>query len=487
MALKLNLVQLKEHGTVAEAKQDIVHISGLSNCMNGQLVTFTEGTEGVIVGFNEDYSLVLILKEEATVKPGDRASSAIETYNVPVGLDFLGRHVNALCEPVDNKGRITADAQYPIFGEAPSVLERVPLTEVIPMGTKIVDMMIPVGKGQRELIIGDRMTGKTTVAVDAMLAQQDTGVICIYCCIGKAESALGKVIEVFEQNGLWDHGIIVSATAAESMGKQYLAPYVATSIGEYFMYEHGRDVLVVYDDLTKHAWTYRQMSLLLERSPGRDAYPGDIFYLHSQLVERACKLTPERGGGSMTHLPIIETLQGDLAGYIPSNTVSMTDGQIYMSTSLFAEGFKPAIDMGLSVSRIGSKVQWPAMRELASMLRLEYIKYKELQQLTRVKAGISPAVEKRLKRGAVVSALLKQPHSTPIPMEDQVAILYAFREGLFDGRAPTDVPTMIEKLISRLRHADGDVLAKLAETKELTEEIKETLDNEFARFRNTGL
>ena len=487
MALKINLVQLKEHGTVAEVKQDIVHVTGLSNCMNGQLVQFSEGTEGVIVGFNEDYSLVLLLREAGSIKPGDRASSAIETFCVPVGENFIGRHVSALCDPIDNKGPIIASKKYPIFGQAPAVLDRVPLVECLPSGTKIVDMMIPLGKGQRELIIGDRMTGKTTIATDAFIAQKGTGVICIYCCVGKAEAALAKVMDVFHQKNIWEYGLVVSATAAQSMGQQYLAPYVATSIAEYFMREQGRDVLVVYDDLTKHAWTYRQMSLLLERSPGRDAYPGDIFYLHSQLVERAGKLTPELGGGSMTQLPIIETLQGDVTGYIPSNTISMTDGQIYMNSNLFAEGFKPAIDTGLSVSRIGSKVQWPAVKALAGMMRLEYLKYKELVQLTRVKAGVSEQVEKSLKRGRIVTELLKQPNDCPVPMADQVVCLYAFEQGFFEDANPEDVQPMLKKLISRVRHSGNGIIEKLIETRELTEEIKEMLTNEFARFRNTDI
>ncbi|TFH16089.1 MAG: F0F1 ATP synthase subunit alpha [Lentisphaerales bacterium] len=487
MALKINIVQLKESGVVVEVKQDIAHINGLSNCMNGQLVQFPAGSEGVIVGFNEDYALVLLVHEGGPVKPGDKVTSSLETFSIPVGNEFIGRTVNALGKAADGGPTIHGEKKYPIFGTAPSVLDRIPLTEVFASGTKIVDMMIPLGKGQRELIIGDRMTGKTTIATDAILTQKNTGVICIYCCIGKAEASLQKVMEIFNENDVWKYGLIVSATASDSMGQQYLAPYVATSIGEYFMYEHGKDVLVVFDDLTKHAWTYRQMSLLLERSPGRDAYPGDIFYLHSQLVERACKLSPQLGGGSMTHLPIIETLQGDVTGYIPSNTISMTDGQIYMNSALFGEGFKPAIDLGLSVSRIGSKVQWPAVKELSGMLRLEYVKFKELQKLTRVKAGVSEDVERRLNKGLAVQELLKQLNSRPVPMEEQVVLLYAFRQGVLEGHRPEDIRGVLDAIIKRVKLDKPEVVEELIKVKELTVAMKEALDEEFARFRHTAV
>lgn len=487
MDFKINLLQIKERGTVSEMKQDIVHVVGLANCMNGQLVQFEDVAEGIIVGFDQDHALVLIVAQTGAVKPGDRATSLIQSFSVPVGDAFIGRRVDGLAMPLDGRGAIVASKRYPIFGTAPSVLDRRQLTEVLPTGLKILDMMIPIGKGQRELIIGDRMTGKTTIATDAILMQKNTGTICIYCCIGKAEAALAKVIELFDSADVWKYGIIVAATASESMGKQYLAPYVATSIGEYFMHEKGRDVLVVFDDLTKHAWTYRQMSLLLERSPGRDAYPGDIFYLHSQLVERAGRLSIMRGGGSMTHLPIVETLQGDVTGYIPSNTISMTDGQIYMNTTLFGEGFKPAIDVKLSVSRIGSKVQWPAMKKLSAMMRLEYLSFLQLLKLTRVKAGVSAEVENRLRRGKIVAELLKQTNNAPVSLEEQVITLYAFREGFFDQCQPEEIQPRLKNLIAGIRRDRPELLIEMTKAKDLTEEIKEGLKNEFARNRNSAV
>lgn len=485
MPPKINLLTMKEHGTVAEIRQDVVHVVGLTNCLNGQLVLIGNGVRGVILGFDPDYVLVLLVDEGTGVKPGDRVISAMDEFRIPVGMDFVGRRVNALAAPVDGGPPIRPDAQYPIFGVAPSVLERIPLSDELQTGTKIIDMMKPVGKGQRMLILGDRMTGKTTIGVDAILSQKGRNVICIYCCIGKAEAAINRVANVFERHGVWSYGLIVGAAASDPMGQQYLAPYVATSIGEYFMYEKHADVLVVFDDFTKHAWAYRQISLLLERAPGRDAYPGDIFYIHSQLVERACKLNASRGRGSMTHLPIVETQQGDLAGYIPSNIVSMTDGQIYTSTTLFGEGFKPAIDMGLSVSRIGSKVQWPAIKKLTSMLQLEFVRYKELERLTRIRAGASAEVEERLRRGRVLEAVLKQDENKPVCTEDLTIILFAFKNGFLAGAEPEDVRPRLELLLQQVRRDSPALIEELTSRKELTDSIKEALSEHLARFTHT--
>ena len=467
LTMKISPLQMKEYGVVSEIKQGIAHVTGLTNCMNGQLVHFDGGSQGTIVGFDNGYELVMIVKEGAKTKPGDKLYSTIESCTVPVGEQFLGRMINGLGEPVDGLGPIKADRRQPIFNQSPSVLERTPLKESLETGVKILDMMNPVGKGQRQLILGDRVTGKTTIATDAILNQRGKGVICIYCCIGKAEASLNKVLDLFRENDVMSYGIIVSATAASAVGQQYLAPYVAASMGEYFM-EKGRDVFVVFDDLTKHAWVYRQMSLLLERSPGRDAYPGDIFYLHSQLVERAGKLRPERGSGSMTFFPIVETVQGDVTGYIPTNIISMTDGQIYVSTPLFTEGFKPAIDIGLSVSRIGSKVQWPAMRKLAGILRLEYIQYKELEKLTRIKAGVSAAVEKRLQKGKVVAEILKQDKNAPVPIEEQVVILYALANGFMEDLKPDQVVAYQTGLMTKIKADKPELLQELVRKKDLT-------------------
>lgn len=487
MALKIDFLKLKEHGVVAEIRQDVVNVTGLTNCMNGQLVHIGDSSRGVIVGFDPDYVLVLLVESRGSIKPGDEVTTTLDEYRVPVGEAFIGRRVNGLAKPVDGGGPVKESKAYPIFGKAPTVLERIPLAEVMQTGTKIVDMCKPVGKGQRMLIIGDRMTGKTTVGVDAILNQKGKNVICIYCCIGKAESALAKVLEAFDQGNVWSYGFVVAATASDSMGQQYLAPYVASSLGEYFMYEKHADVLVVFDDFTKHAMAYRQISLLLDRSPGRDAYPGDIFYIHSQLVERAGKLNAARGSGSMTYLPIVETQQGDVAGYIPSNIISMTDGQVYMSANLFGEGFKPAIDMGLSVSRIGNRVQWPAMRKMTNMLQLEFVRYKELEKLTRIKAGASADVEKRLKRGRVIEAVLRQAANSPVPMEMQVLILFALQNGFFLEVEPDQVQNRFEDLMKQMRLQCPDLIKELIAGQKMTDLLKEGFNEQLAKFNHSAV
>ncbi len=485
MALNLNLLKLKEFGTVAEIRQDVVSVSGLSNCMNGQLVLIEDKAKGVIVGFDPDYVLVLIVKAIGKIKPGDKVTTTLDAFKVPVGMSFLGRRVNALAEPIDGHGGIKEDDLYPIFNTAPTVLQREPLNQVLETGTKSIDMTLPIGKGQRMLILGDRMTGKTSVCVDAIINQRGKNVICIYCGIGKAEAALDRVSEAFNAEDVWDYGIMVTAGAADSMGQQYLVPYVATSIGEYFMYKKGMDVLVVFDDFTKHAWAYRQISLLLERAPGRDAYPGDIFYIHSQLVERAGKMKPELGGGTMTHLPIVETQQGDFAGYIPSNIISMTDGQVFLNTALFGEGFKPAVDMGLSVSRIGSKVQWPAMKKPTSMLKIDYVRFRELEKLTRIKAGSSSDLDARLEKGKVLEEVLKQDERKPWPMEDQVLLLFALQNGLFTGVAPREVRPLTARFVEHLRLRRADLVEALVNGKTMTEMLAKGLLDELNAFKNT--
>jgi len=487
MGLNLNLLKLREFGTVAEIRQDVISVTGLANCMNGQLVTIENKAKGVIVGFDPDYVLVLVVQMHGKVKPGDRVTTTMDEFKIPVGESVLGRRVNALVEPLDGRGPISADKSYPIFNTAPTVLERDPLETVLATGTKMIDMTLPIGRGQRMLILGDRMTGKTTVCVDAIVNQKGKDVICIYCGIGKAEAAIDRVSEIFDLEEVWDYGIMVTAGASDSMGQQYLVPYVAASIGEYFMYEKGRDVLIVFDDFTKHAWAYRQISLLLERAPGRDAYPGAIFYIHTQLVERAGRMKKELGGGTTTHLPIVETLQGDFAGYIPSNIISMTDGQVFLNAALFSEGFKPAVDMGLSVSRIGSKVQWPAMKKPTAMLKIDYVRFKELEKLTRLKAGKSTEVEERLRQGKILEEVLKQDQNHPVAMEDQVMLLFALHNGLFKEVNPADVHTVTANFIEAVRANRPEIVEKLVEGCTMTEEIEQGLKDELAKFQNSAV
>lgn len=474
------MLQFKETGQVIEIRQTIAKVSGLSTCLNGQQIYFSDDAPGMVVGFTEDEASVLLLKGSQNLRAGDPVYGLREIFDIPVGEAFLGRIVSPLGEPLDGKGPIRTTQRRSIFCDAPAVLDRRPVTDPLGTGVKILDNMIPIGRGQRQLILGDRMTGKTTILTDTILNQKGRGIICIYCLIGKSESALNKVLQLFVESGVMDYTIVVAATASMPVGQQYLAPYSACSIGEPFMYK-GQHVLVGFDDFTRHAWIYRQISLLLERSPGREAYPGDIFYLHSQMIERAANLLPEHGGGSMTFLPIVETLQGDVTSYIPTNLISMTDGQIYLSTTLFSEGFKPAIDLGLSVSRIGSKVQWPAIKKLSGMLRLDYLQYRELEKLARVKSGGAEDIETKLKRGRVLTEIIKQDRNRPVPLEEQVVLFYFFREGKLDTISIEQARIFRNCLGRWVNKANPELLSKLAKEKALTPEIEKDL-KELVQF-----
>jgi F-type H+-transporting ATPase subunit alpha len=406
----------------------IARIVGLPSCISGQLVTFASEVRGMVVGFQPQEVQALILGDAAEIRTGEEVFGRPEPLRIPVGEGFVGRLVNSLGVPLDGRGPIPADAFYPIFRKSAGVMERVPITRALETGIKMLDTMIPIGKGQRELILGDRMTGKTTLALDIILNQRDKGVVCVYCCVGRSYSNLRKVVQFLETSGAFSHTFVVVETAAAPPARQFLTPYSATAMGEFFM-DRGRDVLVVFDDLTKHAWIHRQISLLLGRPPGREAYPGDMFYIHSQLLERAAALSPEWGSGSMTFLPLVETQQGDVTGHIPSNTISITDGQIYLSSNLFTEGMKPAIDLRLSVSRIGSKVQSPALREVSKPLRLEYLQFKELERVAKLRATFSEEAITRLKAGAVLRELLIQEKGRPVPPEEEIVLFQAYRSG----------------------------------------------------------
>jgi F-type H+-transporting ATPase subunit alpha len=473
--------ETKEVGTVIEIKKAIASVAGLPNCLYGQMVYFPNDLMGMVVGFNEDRVMVMVLGDETQLKSGDEVVGKAEPFRVPVGDRFIGRVVDALGRPCDGRGKIEADDAYEAFKVAPGVMERTPVTDQLYTGTKILDAIIPIAKGQRELIIGDRMTGKTVLGVDAILNQRGKDVICIYCCIGRSETSLTKIVQLLKERGAMDYTIVAAATAARSSGEQYLIPYTAATLGEYFM-AHGRDVLVVFDDLTKHAWVHRQISLLLERSPGREAYPGDVFYIHSSLLERAGRIRPDLGGGTMTFLPIVETQQGDVTGHIPSNIISITDGQIYMSSSLFTEGFKPAIDFGLSVSRIGSKIQCPAMKELSRKLRLEYIQYKSFLRLTNVKSTLTAEGEARLRAGEAMTHILTQDKNRPASLEEQVVLLSTLRSPALerlDARGWKRVKAGIFPFLLKTRAA---VIREIGTEQRLTPGIKEGLEAGFQEF-----
>ena len=454
--MALDRIQIREVGEVAEIRKDIARVTGLTHCMNGEVLDFTENARGMVVGFDEKAAFVVLLGRVEEVRVGSRAMSRLEPFSMPAGEGYLGRIVNALALPLDGGPEIVPDARVPLFREAPGVLDRVPISRVFETGILSMDSTTPIGRGQRELIIGDRMTGKTTICVDAILNQRGKDVLCIYCCVGRSYSSLRRVVETLKLHGALDYTIVVAATGSMCSGEQYLVPYTATALGEYFM-DRGRDVFVVFDDLTKHAWAYRQMSLLLERPPGRECYPGDIFYLHSQLMERAGQLTPELGGGSMTFFPIVDTLQGDVTGFIPSNLISMTDGQIYMDTMLFNSGFRPAIDLGLSVSRIGNKVHSPFMRRLSAMLRLEYVQYHDLLKKTRFTAGISDDLRERLRPGEILTQLFTQDGNAPYPAATELAFLYALREKLLNKFGTSQVQRFKHEFMDYLRQHGPDL------------------------------
>ncbi|MBI5150397.1 MAG: F0F1 ATP synthase subunit alpha [Candidatus Omnitrophica bacterium] len=507
----MQTIQLQEVGKIKEIKKSIAKITGLTRCMIGQLIHLSDNARGIVVGFSSGEVVVFLMGKVEEVRVGNEACSQMEPFTIPVGEGFLGRIVNALADPVDGKGSIqprrSAKAsvgvptdiedgvsggsgspdRYPVFRRAPGVLQRVPLSRTFETGVLTIDTTIPIGKGQRELIIGDRMTGKTSVGTDAIINQRGKNTICIYCCIGRTYSSLLKIVELLKEKEALEYTIVVAAHAASPGGEQYLAPYTACTLGEYFM-DNGRDVFVVFDDLTKHAWAYRQLSLLLERPPGRDAYPGDVFYLHSQLMERAGQYSPEFGSGSMTFFPIVDTLQGDVTGYIPSNLISMTDGQIYMNTSLFNSGFRPAIDLGLSVSRVGNKVQWPAIRELSGMLRLEYVRYNELLKITRFKANVSERVSQRLREGEVLTQFFTQMNNEPYPPEQQVVLLYALRRKVLTVLSKTEIEYFKKNIYGFMREKFPALLLELSGKKDLTPESRRQLDGCLvAFFREKGM
>lgn len=478
------MVELRytEEGVVRVIRGCIVIVEGFKNCINGQVIRFGYGTMGIIVGFDEREAQVLIVRQAVNLKTGDKALASLEPFNTPVGSKFIGRIINPLGEPKDGLGTLHHDEMRPIFVDAPSILQRKVLDRTLETGIKVIDSMIPVGFGQRELVLGDKMTGKTTICTDAIINQKHTGVICVYCAIGKAQSALGKVVQLFINHNCFEYTCIVAATASAPPGQLYLSPYVACAVGEYFMHR-GKNVFVVFDDLTKHAWAYREISLLLGRAPGRDSYPGDIFYLHSKMVERAAYLTDNLGGGSMTQFPIVETLEGDLTGYVQSNLVSMTDGQIYLSTPLFGEGQKPAVDLGLSVSRVGSKVQWPAVKKLSGPLRLEFLQYREVLRVSKLKtSGGSDEAENQLKAGGILTEILKQERDHPVKSEALVIILYAYSKKFLHELTIEEVIVFQKDIYDYFFKRHPDMLIKLREKRALDDEMTKIMDTVLTEY-----
>jgi len=465
-------VRLTEKGTVKDIKKMILRITGLPSCLNGQIVELGGGHKAIVMGFDEKEVLALSLAEETGIRLGQEVSGTSEPFTIPVGDAFVGRMVDALGTPCDNRGDIVPEGHRPVFAPSPALTERAPVEDFLPSGTKVLDILVPLGKGQRQLILGDRMTGKTTLAVDAILTQRGRDVVCIYCCIGKAVTALEKVVAVLAEHRALDYTCVIAATDSASPGEQYIVPFSACTLGDHFM-RRGRDVLVVFDDLTKHAWAYRQLSLLLERPPGREAYPGDIFYVQTQLMERAGRLNAEHGGGSMTFLGIADTLQGDLTGYIPSNLISICDGMVVLSTGLFAEGIRPAVDFTLSLSIVGGRAQPPLLRALSASLRKEYSEYRELVRLSKLQTGLSREAERVLKHGEAIVAVLQQPPCKPVSLAEEVLILYGLKLGLLDGVSAAAAARFQADILSFARGQDEALVKMLGEGTELTPAIEQ--------------
>lgn len=470
-----------EVGTVLQVGDGIARIHGLKNVMAGELIEFPHEVMGLVLNLEEDNVGAILFGEDTLIKEGDQVKRTGRVMEIPVSDAMIGRVVDPLGVPLDGKGKIEAEKAMKLERKAPGVIYRQPVKEPLATGIKAIDAMIPIGRGQRELIIGDRQTGKTAVALDTIINQKGKDVICIYVAVGQKASTVARVIKTFEEHGAMEHTIVVSATASEPAPLQYIAPYAGAAIGEYFR-DSGRHALVVYDDLTKHAWAYRQVSLLLRRPPGREAYPGDVFYLHSRLLERAAKLSDELGGGSLTALPIIETQAGDISAYIPTNVISITDGQIFLESGLFYSGVRPAINVGISVSRVGGNAQIKAMKQVAGRLRLDLAQYREMEAFAKFGSDLDEATQQQLRRGEHLVEILKQDQYKPVPFEKQIAIIYAGTNGFLD-QLPVGVLKRFEtEFVEHLEVKYPELLTEITEKKVLSDEWKEKMNKVLEHF-----
>ena len=485
-----NTIQQNETGTILMVGDGIARASGLINCMAGELLEFEDGSFGMAQNLEENSVSIVLFGSDENIGEGQTVKRTGKVVSVPVGEGMIGRVVNALGQPIDGAGPIVTDEFRPIESPAPGICERKSVHEPLQTGIKAIDSMVPIGRGQRELIIGDRQTGKTTLAVDTIINQKNEDVICIYVAIGQKRSTVASLVETLSKNGAMDYTIVVAATASEASPLQYIAPYSGCAMGEYFM-NKGKHVLIIYDDLSKHAVAYRALSLLIRRPPGREAYPGDVFYLHSRLLERAAKLDDAHGGGSLTALPIIETQAGDVSAYIPTNVISITDGQIFLETELFHSGVMPAVNPGISVSRVGGNAQIKAMKKVAGTLKLIYSQYRELQSFAQFGSDLDADTKARLEQGARIVEVLKQNQSAPVPVEKQVAILYAVTKGILANVAVADVHAYEMGLYTHL-DTDADGLAVMQEVRatgkleaDTEAKLKEVLEQYTQNFIDT--
>ena len=478
---KLDMVDV---GTVIQVGDGIARIHGLEGCMAGELIEFPGEVYGMALNLEEDNVGCVLLGSDKNIKEGDTVKKTNRIVEVPVGDIMIGRVVNALGQPIDGKGHINATKFRPIERIAPGVITRKSVDEPLQTGIKSIDSMFPIGRGQRELIIGDRQTGKTALAIDTIINQKDQDVICIYVAIGQKKSTVAQIVDVFEKQGAMDYTIVVSATASELAPLQYIAPYAGVSMGEEFM-DNGKDVLIVYDDLSKHAIAYRAMSLLLRRPPGREAYPGDVFYLHSRLLERSARLSEEYGGGSITALPIIETLAGDISAYIPTNVISITDGQIFLETDLFFAGQRPAINTGLSVSRVGGAAQIKAMKKVAGSLKLELAQYRDLAAFAQFGSELDKDTRERLAQGERIMEILKQPQYNPVPVEHQVIILYAVLNKYLSDIPVNEISQFEKDFLLFVDNNYPEIVNSIRETKDLTEDTEKKIVEAIEEFKKS--
>jgi F-type H+-transporting ATPase subunit alpha len=478
-------LKVEQTGIVTEAGDGVVRAQGLSNVKANEIVQFQNDVYGLALNLEEDTVGMVILGDYLGIKEGDEVKSTGRIVEVPAGNDMIGRVLNPLGQPIDGKGSISTSDTMEVEKIAPGVVERQSVSEPVQFGVKVVDGLVPIGRGQRELVIGDRGTGKTAVCLDAIINQKDGDLICIYVSIGQRASKVANIVNQLETNGAMDHTLVVTANASESAALQYLAPYSGCAIGEYFM-SQGKDVLIVYDDLTKHAWAYRQMSLLLRRPPGREAYPGDVFYLHSRLLERAAKLNPEYGGASMTALPVIETQAGDVSAYIPTNVISITDGQLYLEPDLFNSGIRPAVNLGLSVTRVGSAAQTKAMKSVSGSLKIQMAQFRELETFAQFgTSDLDDATKQQLDRGQRILELLKQNEASPVTMEQQVCMFHIANEGVLD-----DIP--VEKVkefeMGWYDYAESnmsEVLNTIKSSGELSDDAKKTISAISSKYKKS--
>ena len=485
-----NIIQQNETGTILMVGDGIARASGLVNCMAGELLEFEDGSYGMAQNLEENSVSIVLFGSDENIGEGQTVKRTGKVVSVPVGEAMIGRVVNALGQPIDGAGPIDTQEFRAIESPAPGICERKSVHQPLQTGIKAIDSMIPIGRGQRELIIGDRQTGKTTIATDTIINQKGQDVICIYVAIGQKRSTVANLVENLTRNGAMDYTIVVAATASEASPLQYIAPYSGCAMGEYFM-NKGKDVLIIYDDLSKHAVAYRALSLLIRRPPGREAYPGDVFYLHSRLLERAAKLDDEHGGGSLTALPIIETQAGDVSAYIPTNVISITDGQIFLETELFHSGVMPAVNPGISVSRVGGNAQIKAMKKVAGTLKLIYSQYRELQSFAQFGSDLDADTKERLEQGARIVEVLKQNQNAPVPVEKQVAILYAVTKGILSRVAVEDVKEYESSLYTHLdTNAEGAaVMQEIRATGKMEadteEKLRKVLDEYTENFLNS--